>query len=230
MLSPIWQRWWFLTIAALLTAFTIHRLYRHRVARLLAMADMRTRIATDLHDDIGANLTRIALLSEVAKGPADDGPLASIARIARESVSSMSDIVWAINPKREGIVDLIRRMRQHAEEVLASRAVALRFDATQVPGTLRLAMDVRRDLLLIFKEAVNNVARHARCSTVTIEIRLERARMTLAIADDGAGFDTSAASDGHGLDSMRRRAARLNGTIEIRSRAGATTLTLIFPI
>ena len=229
-LPPLWQRWWFLTIAALLTAFTFHRLYRHRVARLLEMANMRTRIATDLHDDIGANLTRIALLSEVAKAPNDDGPLASIARIARESVSSMSDIVWAINPNRESVVDLIRRMRQHADEVLTSRAMTLRFDATRMPETQRLAMDVRRDLLLIFKEAVNNAARHAGCSTVTIDVRVERSRLTLAIADDGVGFDTSAASDGHGLDSMRRRAARLKGTLEIVSAPGATTLTLTFPL
>jgi signal transduction histidine kinase len=147
-----------------------------------------------------------------------------------ESVSSMSDIVWAINPNRESVVDLIRRMRQHAEEVLTSRDMPLRFNATQVPETLRLAMDVRRDLLLIFKEAVNNVARHARCTSVTIDLRVERSRMTLAIADDGTGFDTSAASDGHGLDSMRRRAARLKGTLEIVSAPGATTLTLTFPV
>ena len=107
------------------------RVYRYRVARLLEMAHMRTRIATDLHDDIGANLTRIALLSEVAEARTraiDDGPLSSIARIARESVSSMSDIVWAINPKRESLLDLIRRMRQHADEVftLARHRVALR--------------------------------------------------------------------------------------------------------
>jgi signal transduction histidine kinase len=228
-LSPVWQRWWFLTIAALLIAFGSHRLYRYRVARLLQIANMRTRIATDLHDDIGANLTRIALLSEVARGTQESGPLSSIARIARESVSSMSDIVWAINPKRESVVDLIRRMRQHADEVLTSRAIALRFDAMHVPGTLRLPMDVRRDLLLIFKEAVNNAARHARCSTVTIDLRVERSRMTLAITDDGVGFDTSAAGDGNGLDSMRRRAARLRGTLDIASAPGATTLTLTFP-
>jgi two-component sensor histidine kinase len=229
-LSPVWQRWWFLTIAALMTGLIIQRLYRYRVARLLQIANLRTRIATDLHDDIGANLTRIALLSEVARGGEESGPLASIARIARESVGSMSDIVWAINPNRESVVDLIRRMRQHAEEVLTSRAMALRFDATHVPDSLRLAMDVRRDLLLIFKEAVNNAARHARCSSVTVDMRVEGPRVTLAIADDGVGFDTSAASDGHGLDSMRRRAARLKGTVEIVSAPGATTLTLTFPL
>ena len=127
---------------------------------------MRTRIATDLHDDIGANLTRIALLSEVATRHPATSPLASIARIARESVSSMSDIVWAINPRRESVVDLIRRMRQHAEEVFTLRDIKLRFDADDALDSSRLGMDVRRDLLLIFKEAVSNAARHSQCSHV----------------------------------------------------------------
>ena len=112
------------------------------------MAHMRTRIATDLHDDIGANLTRIALLSEVANsGAQEDGPLASIARIARESVSSMSDIVWAINPKRESLLDLTRRMRQHADEVFAPARHRTAFTRPDADDTLKLGVDVRRDLL-----------------------------------------------------------------------------------
>ena len=166
-LSPLWQRWWFLTLAALGAGLTVYALYGYRVARLLEMADMRTRIASDLHDDIGANLTRIALLSEVAaqkhrdesgsgpgssaEGPGTaqpDGPLQSIARIARESVGSMSDIVWAINPARDSLLDLTRRMRQHADEVFTLRDIALRFDAPGAHESVRLGVDVRRDLLL----------------------------------------------------------------------------------
>jgi signal transduction histidine kinase len=228
-LSPVWRRWWFLTAAGLLVALTIQQLYRRRVARLLEIANVRTRIATDLHDDIGANLTRIALLSEVAKGADDTGPLSSIARIARESVSSMSDIVWAINPQRESIADLIRRMRQHAEEVLTSQGIALNFYASHVPGSLRLGMDVRRDLLLMFKEVINNAARHARCSAVTVDLRVKPSHVVMTIADDGVGFDPSAASDGHGLDSLRRRAGRLQGTLEVSSAPGGTTLILTVP-
>ena len=154
------------------------------------MANMRTRIATDLHDDIGANLTRIALLSEVASrtpgaepGGRADGPLSSIARIARESVSSMSDIVWAINPKRESLLDLTRRMRQHAEEVFTLRDIDLRFNGPSAADSLKLGMDVRRDLLLVFKEAVNNCARHSRCERVEIDLHVESGRLVLTVVD-----------------------------------------------
>jgi signal transduction histidine kinase len=122
-LRPVWQRWWFIGLIALACAGAGFMAYRYRVARLLQMVNMRTRIASDLHDDIGANLTRISLLSEVAKqnlggaNGSEDSPLMSISRIARESVGSMSDIVWAIDPERDSLLDLTRRMRRHADEV-----------------------------------------------------------------------------------------------------------------
>src|SRR4029079_2170689 len=106
-----------------------------------------------LHDDIGANLTRIALLSEVAHQP-------SIGHIARESVSAMSDIVWAINPARDSLLDLVRKMRQHADELFTRRNIELHLTTPLDRESLRLGVDVRRDVLLIFKEAVNNAARH----------------------------------------------------------------------
>jgi ligand-binding sensor domain-containing protein/signal transduction histidine kinase len=242
-LRPVWQRWWFLSLIALAIGVVVHTAYRYRVARLLEMANMRTRIATDLHDDIGANLTRIALLSDVAQlqdgerrgrgptsildGAREDGALASISRIARESVSSMSDIVWAINPSRESLRDLIRRMRRHAEEIFTLRDIELRFTTSGVQDNLKLGVHVRRDLLLIFKEAVNNSARHSRCSRVEIDLRVEGPRLVLAIVDNGVGFDPSIESDGQGLMSMRRRAHSLGGTLEVTSGSGiGTRITL----
>ena len=235
---PVWLRWWFLALSAIFVGLMVRTVYRYRVARLLEIANMRTRIATDLHDDIGANLTRIVLLSEVASrtpgaepGGRADGPLSSIARIARESVSSMSDIVWAINPKRESLLDLTRRMRQHAEEVFALRDIDLRFNGPSAADSLKLGMDVRRDLLLIFKEAVNNCARHSRCERVEIDLHVEGGRLVLTVVDHGVGFDPSMQGDGHGLLSMERRAHRLNGSLGITSGpGGGTAITLNIPI
>ena len=91
----------------------------------------------------------------------------------------MSDIVWAINPARDSLLDLTRRMRQHAEEVFTLRDIELRFNAPGADDSVRLGVDVRRDLLLIFKEAVNNAARHSRCSRVEIDLRVEGSRLVL---------------------------------------------------
>lgn len=232
-LRPLWQRWWFLVLAALVCGGFVLAVYRYRMARLLEMANMRTRIATDLHDDIGANLTRISLLSEVAKQGLDDAngredsPLMSISRIARESVGSMSDIVWAIDPERDSLLDLTRKMRQHADEVFTLRDIELQFNAPSAKESLRLGVDVRRDLLLIFKEAVNNAARHSRCTQVKIDLQLQASRLLLAIADNGFGFDQSIESEGHGLRSMKRRAAALRGTLEINSNPGVETIVKV---
>jgi len=230
-LRPVWQRWWFVTLVGLAMALIARAAFRYRLARLLEVAHMRTHIATDLHDDIGANLTRIALLSEVARHTREQESLLSIARIARESVSSMGDIVWAINPKRESLLDLTRRMRQHADELFTSRGIALRFDVPAASGSLKLSMDVRRDLLLIFKEAVSNAARHSRCSAVEIELRVDGSRLVLVVADNGVGFDASAESEGQGRASMRKRAQRIKGTLDITSGHGSgTRVTLSVPV
>jgi len=198
---------------------------------------MRTRIATDLHDDIGANLTKIAILSEVARQQRGNGneeadsPLSSIARISRDSVASMSDIVWAINPERDSLLDLVRRMRRHAEEIFTTRDIGLEFRTPGADDHLKLGVDVRRDFFLIFKEAVNNVARHSRCTKVEIDLRADGSELLLQVSDNGAGFDPSEESEGQGLMSMRRRAQARGGSLEIDSRpGGGTTTTCRLPI
>ncbi len=220
---PFWQRPWFVVSVLLLTAMAIYLFYKNRLARLLVMERMRTRIATDLHDDIGANLTRISLLSEVAKQKSENGNgnlLTSIADIARESVSSMNDIVWAIAPEHDSLLDLTVRMRRHAEEVFALRDVDLEFDAPTVETDLKLSVGVRRDVLLIFKEAVNNAAKHSNCSQVAIDFRVDEATLFLQIKDNGRGFNIDSQSDGQGLHSMSRRARALGGDLTIDSGDG----------
>ena len=258
-LRPVWQRWWFITLATLAVGLTAFAAYRYRVRRLLEVADMRTRIATDLHDDIGANLTKIAILSEVAKqqiganGEGDEGvaerdsvetagggvsgggrtgdTLSAIASISRESVASMGDIVWAINPQRDSLRDMIRRMRRHAEEVCLARDIALTFAAPDGDQDLRLGVDVRRDLYLVFKEATGNAARHSGCSRLEVALSLGREGLALVIADNGSGFDPAADTDGNGLLNMRARARKLGAKIEIDSRPGrGTRISLRLPL
>jgi ligand-binding sensor domain-containing protein/two-component sensor histidine kinase len=232
-LPPIWSRWWFMTTAVLLISALAYGFYRSRVARLLEVVAMRTRIATDLHDDIGANLTRIAVLSEVVRRQGHAGTdehLASIATVARESVTAMSDIVWAISPDRDGLNDLTSRMREHAEEVFAANGTELTFAAPTIDRDLRLSVDTRRDVYLVFKEAVNNAARHSGCSRVHVSLQSDDQGLILSVTDDGAGFDTACEDQGNGLASMRRRAERLAARIEISSRPGkGTTVQLEVP-
>jgi signal transduction histidine kinase len=232
-LPAVWQRWWFATIVATLIGFIGYALYRYRVRRLLELERVRTRIASDLHDDIGANLTKIGILSEVVRQQSNglDGRvaelLASIARISRESVASMSDIVWAINPKRDTLRDLTRRMREFAGEIFANRDIEFELSTPSSDTYLKLGADLRRTVFLIFKEAVNNIVRHSDCARADIELRVEGSLLVLTFSDDGKGFDASRRTAGNGLASMRGRAAAMGGGVEIESRKPAGTLVTV---
>jgi signal transduction histidine kinase len=235
-LPPFWRTWWFLSMVVLAAAATAYSLHRQRIARIVELSRVRARIATDLHDDLGANLTRIAILSEVAKkrmnGDRGDGEdkLSAIATIARESVSSMSDIVWAISPDRDALQEVVRKMRHCAEEALEGREIGVSFDVPDPSQSASLDISIRRDVYLIFKEAINNAARHSRCTSLKVRFRASRHELRLEVADDGIGFDVTAGSDGTGVASMRRRATRLGATLEIVSKpGGGTHLTLVMP-
>ncbi|HEV8482182.1 MAG TPA: two-component regulator propeller domain-containing protein, partial [Blastocatellia bacterium] len=242
-LRPFWQRWWFLTLAAILAGLAVYAAYGYRVAQLLELERVRTRIATDLHDDIGASLSRMAILSEVVKRQVGSAQvsvpmLTEIADSARGLVSSMRDIVWSIDPRRDDLNSLISRVRQFAYDVLEPQGVKCEFEVPSQVGGVRLGPDERRHLFLIFKEAINNISRHAECSSVLVRLAIEHSKLKAEVRDDGRGFmppgvEPSAANggEGHGLNNMRARAAQLGGSLTIHSsRALGTTLELIVPL
>lgn len=264
-LPPFWLRWWFITLAVLLTLLLFYLFYRYRMThlrevnaalsgakraeedlsrareeRLIELARVRTRIATDLHDDIGASLTQIAILSEVAKQQSvkSNGgalaPLESIAHVSNELVESMSDIVWAINPAKDHLQDLIQRMRRFASDILTAKGIGLEFSAPSFTTDIPLGANPRRDLLLIFKESLTNIVKHSNASHVRIEFAIAHETLTLTIKDNGSGFEVSQVKDalfsdqkgGHGILSMKKRAAEMSGDLNINSSAGqGTTIT-----
>ena len=235
-LRPVWQRAWFragVVVGLTLLVFVVHR---YRVARLLESERVRTRIASDLHDDIGSSLSEIAILSEVARTTAGDdarvaAPLGRIATLSRESVDAMGDIVWAIDPHRDTPTHLAQRMRRLASDVLSARGIDVRFEISDVSQP-RLGADVRREVFLIFKEALHNITRHARATRVEIALSIAQHRLDLIVHDDGCGFDAAArAGDGHGLRNMVRRAHSLGGTVTVTSADGTgTRLALSVPL
>ena len=231
--APVWQRWWFIASIVALAAITTYAFYRYRLNKLLEIERTRTRIATDLHDDIGANLSKISLLSEVVKMQMTNGSemnnrmLTTIAEVSRSSVDAMRDIVWAINPHRDSVLEMTRRMRQHAEETFVPKNVSVKFNTPEESNPLKLSMDVRRELFLIFKEAVNNAARHSKCEQIEIDFRIAGSEIFLQIKDNGHGFDFSTESQGNGLLNMKHRAEKLGGRFEIETESRHGTIIKI---
>jgi ligand-binding sensor domain-containing protein/two-component sensor histidine kinase len=236
-LRPFWQQAWFLLLMASIGVAIVMAVHRLRVARAVALERVRTRIATDLHDDIGSSLSQIAILSEVAQRKVDradaalTAPLTRIAAVSRELVDSMSDIVWAIDPKRDRLSDVVFRMRRFAADAFTGKDVAFSFRAPSGGDDLSLGPEVRREVYLVFKEAVNNAVRHSACAEAEVALRIDGDRLSLEVRDDGQGFDPEQESEGHGLASMKRRAEDLGGKLELVTGAGkGTTVRLEIPL
>jgi signal transduction histidine kinase len=212
--------------------------YHYRLTKLLEIERTRTRIATDLHDDIGASLSRIAMLSEVVKRQNAAANQASVKRLtqiadnARDLVDSMSDIVWSIDPRRDSLSSVLARTRSFAADTLGERGVKWSLEAAPELNEIYLSSEQRRGLYLIFKEAVINIARHANCQNARLKISLNHKNLIAEISDDGGGFPKKSngnSRDGHGLENMRRRAAEIGGHLEIASSENGTKLVLTLP-
>jgi signal transduction histidine kinase len=216
---------------ALLGALSACRRNRERLS--LELHRLRSRIAADLHDDVGSSLSQVAIMSEVASqtDAAQSAAFEEIAGISRQVLESLSEIVWALDPSHDRLHDLTERMRWFAGETLSARGISLDFRVS-APGCQRdLSLDVRRQVFLVFKECMNNIARHAGAAHATVFLGEERNSLVLHVEDDGCGFDSLHAARGHGLGNMSRRAYLLGGKLETCSRLGqGTTLDMRIPI
>lgn len=192
--------------------------YRTRVRRR-EMEQLRLRIAGDLHDEIGSNLGSIALLSQMAlRDPGEaQGDLAEINRVARETADSMRDLVWFIKPSKLEAGDFVAKLRETAATMLAG--VEWTFEGT-VPAEA-WPLELKRQVFLIFKEALHNIRRHASASRVQIRFAEESGMMEMVVEDNGRGFTTNGSSSGHGLVSMRQRAEALGGSLVLDSGIGS---------
>jgi signal transduction histidine kinase len=227
---PVWQRAWFVALCAAALAALAAAAYRYRIARVRELERVRTRIATDLHDDVGSGLTYISMVSDLARRRSAGSPAAvedtrgRIATDASELVDSMSDIVWAINPAKDTFADLVQRMRWFAAGLCEAREIELSFSAPDGASRLELPAEQRKQVYLLFKEAITNLARHSGCRKASVRVECWRDRLRVFLEDDGKGFPETMRESGGGLGlvSMQQRAARAGRAVEFRSRAGAS--------
>jgi len=243
-LPPVWGRWWFESLLAVLIASTVYAFYRYRVERLLELERVRARIAADLHDDIGSSLSGMAFLSEAVKQqiggtyPEAFAMAGEVAAMARGLADALSDVVWSIDPRRDDLAGLLTRVRQSVSHLLEPQGIAWHLQAPPEPEKVKLAPEQRRHLFLILKEAVNNTARHARCTSVNLTVTLADHRLEIGIEDNGCGFSAGCSSDrnehdrpGHGLNNMKLRVAQLGGQMSIDSVPGhGTKLRVTVPL
>lgn len=233
-LPPIWRRGWFIAFAVATIIGVMWQVHRLRLQQAVAVERVRQQVEADLHDELGSGLTQIAILSEVARRglpPAQAGVLNQTATLARRMREALGDAIWAVDPNKDNISDLVSRLRSQFN-TLEADGTRVRFVSPPDRELQRLdvSADRRRHLLLICKEAVANILRHSRATDVDVSVTLGRGRLRLSIADNGRGFDVSAVRDGRGLRNLKQRAEQLRGELRVHSGRGGTTIDLDAPL
>ena len=223
---PFWRTWWFAGLAIATLGSVLYALHRNRLARVRETERLRLRIADDLHDDIGSELSGIALQADlIARSLPPDSPararLTNVGQTIRSAGENLRDVVWIVNPDLDSVPDLITRMRSTAARMLAGHQYT--FDSPAADPSVSLSLEFKRHVLMMFKEMLNNVIRHARATNVRIEVTLQSPRFRLCVADNGAGFDSTSEAGGRGLASLRLRAGAIGGVLTIESAPGSGT-------
>jgi signal transduction histidine kinase len=246
-----WETWWFVgscVLAVLLSvAFLVRTITRRRMQRRIEQMQRqhgiereRARIAQDIHDDVGASLSRIAMLSQpahrdLAEPERSAAMLARIYSTAREVTRSLDEIVWAVDPRHDTFDSLVDYMGRFAQEYLTTAGLRCRLDLPVAVPAWPLTAEIRHNLFLAFKEALHNAVKHAAATQVRISLRLQGDSFQVSIEDNGQGFDSAEPGPGdsgrlaagNGLTNMRKRLARIGGRCEISSARGEGTSVIL---
>jgi signal transduction histidine kinase len=213
--------------------FSRYRL-RQKTNQQLALARVRSDIARDLHDEVGSSISSISMMSGMAleqQGQAEKLThlLQKVKEYASETVERMSDIVWMIKPEEDGRNPLSDRMRKVLADVQANYGITVETTLSE-SDTLMLDLGQKRNIYLIFKEAVNNALKYSSLQRLTVDLQLANGELKLQVSDDGTGFDMVQSGRGNGISNMHKRAADLGGKLMVDSNPSGTAVLLTVPL
>ncbi|HEY4417694.1 MAG TPA: ATP-binding protein [Verrucomicrobiae bacterium] len=243
LLPHFWQRGWFFTVvgiglsALVAGAFLLHMRRRaqreiHRLEGERAVAAERTRIARDIHDEVGASLAQIALMADMGMGEPAQLPkqrFVHIGRCVREVVAVMDEIVWAVNPQNDNLPQLADYLCQMADECFSDSPIHLQKEVPTRLPEFSIRAEVRHNLTLAVKEAFTNLLKHSQASQVRLWLVWNMPELLIGVEDNGSGFDLTTANHGNGLGNQRARLKQIGGTVELTSTPGNGT-RIIFRI
>jgi len=223
---PFWGTWWFRILAGATVLAIGIVVYRYRVNRLLELERIRIRIASDLHDEVGSTLTKVALYSDLlregSRAQAQGGIIDKIGDLSREAISTMSDIVWSIDARNDSVGEMLIRMKDTAEGLLGPKNIEFEFVESGLDSAMKLSPTVRENLYLIMKEAVHNATKHSSATKVRVRMEGQGKGLQMTIEDNGRGIDPESARKGNGLRNMAMRAERIDASLTMTGPPGTT--------
>lgn len=233
-LPPFWKTWWFIMGIIMLFLLGVYFISTLRIRSLLAIEKLKTKLAADLHDSVGSGLTEISILSELVSREVNNGSgnvsqnLKSISETSRYLIDNMSDIVWVVNPLRDSLHDLIIRLKDSYNDVLTYKGILLKTTNLDKLENIRLPMEYRQNLFLIFKEGINNSLKHSKCSQIILEANIRGDVLEMVLKDNGIGMRSDEKIMGNGLRNMEERARIIGGKLKWRSVSNSeTTITFV---
>jgi signal transduction histidine kinase/ligand-binding sensor domain-containing protein len=234
---PFWKTGWFYTMVALAIGLAVYALYRYQLNKKLEVERLRLGIARDLHDDIGSAVSNIHIISSMAmKKQPENGTAGQVFGKIRESskaiLENMQDIVWAINPENDTLEQVLAKMKEFAGELCESAGIEYGFETDKNLEAIKLTVNKRKDLFLVFKEAMNNAVKYSGGTIIRISLlRNPGGWLVLEIMDNGKGFEKNEIQPGNGLRNMAERAKEAKGKMVIASGTGlGTRVELRIPI
>jgi ligand-binding sensor domain-containing protein/signal transduction histidine kinase len=229
---PWWATWWFRTLMIITLMGIGYSIYHYRINKVLEMERLRIQIASDLHDDIGSALTKIAVHSEIIQTTKEKEKVSrsskKIGTMSREIITTLSDVVWSIDSRNDTVGYLIDRMRDFLETVFPAGSIHIDFQTKGLHFDQKVNQTLRQNIYLIFKEAVNNAAKHSGADKINISLINGDGKFKMEIADNGMGINKEEKQKGHhGIENMKLRAKRINGELTIQNLAKGTRVILI---
>ena len=228
--TPYWKTWWFISIIVMLISGLVFYTIITQIKNLLAVERLRTKLAADLHDNIGSSLTEISILSEVISSrlKTDDNDilhnLEKISTKSRKLIDKMSDIVWLVNPQRDSLYDLILRLQDTYADLLSDTEISFRCENLKSLEKVSLSMEHRQHLFLVFKEAINNAVTHSGCTEIFLKANVNGRILKMILLDNGHGFEFNENEIGNGLNNMKTRSKKIGGKLNIKSSVGKGTV------
>lgn len=231
-----WKTGWFAALVLLFVAAAFFDLYLNRKRYREKQKRIRLKIASDLHDDMGSTLSSISIMSDLLQSEPDNKStgeemIRKIGENAKNMLESMDDIIWAVNPQNDDFRYLIARIREYAIPLFETRDIRFAVHAPESILSLHIPMEIRRNLFLIAKEAVNNTVKYSDCTQAVVDFSYSHSILKMTVADDGKGFDTSKDYGRNGLRNMKFRGNKIGGKVTVHSATGkGTMVTLVVKI
>lgn len=227
-----YQTWWFQLLVGLLVLIAVYSLYLYRIKQIKEIYTVRNRISADLHDEVGSTISGINIISNILKQrlveqPENKGFVERISEDAKKISEALDDIVWSIKPQNDSLENVLSRMTRYASELFEAKNINYQLQLPEDLSGIALPMEKRHDIYLIFKETVNNIAKHSQCSEASIKIMIQKKSIILSIQDNGIGFDPDQKTDRNGIQNIKERVNKYQGKLSIQSDPMSGSLFLI---